>query len=114
MSGHSSGIQTMSGLTLKMADRSHKWKTPFVMLPHLPMAWIVYRVGEARFDKEVNESGTSFNQEPASSLVLPGDVELMEAISIGLDSLKCMLKKRYSEFLMAQEQYVAEAKDVTV
>lgn len=114
MSGHSSGIQTMSGLTLRMADRSHKWKTPFVMLPHLQVAWEVYRVGESRFDKELNDSGKSLNHEPASSFVLPSDIELLGAIADGLESLKALLKDRYSKFLSAQEQYVTEAKNVNV
>jgi len=114
MSGHSSGIQTMSGLTLRMAGQTHKWKTPFVMLPHLQVAWELYRVGESRFDKEVNESGKSLNHEPASSFVLPSDIELLGAIANGLDSLKALLRDRYTEFLSAQEQYVTEAKNVNV
>ncbi len=114
MSGHSSGIQTMSGLTLRMADRSHKWKTPFVMLPHLQVAWEIYRVGESRFDKEVNESSNSLNHEPASSFVLPSDIELLGAIADGLDSLKTLLSSRYTEFLLGQERYVTEAKNVSV
>lgn len=114
MSGHSSGIQTMGGLTLTMADRSHKWKTLFVMLPHLSAPWEAYRVGESRFDKEVNEASQSFNQEPASSLVLPGDFELMQAISNGLNDLKTLLSKRYSEFQLVQDKYVSGAKNVNV
>ena len=114
MSGHSSGIQTMSGLTLKMADRSHEWKTLFVMLPHLSVPWEAYLVGESRFDKEVNINGGSLNQETTSSLVLPGDVELMGAISCGLVELKALLSKRYSDFRLAQDQYVTEAKNVNV
>lgn len=115
MSGHSSGIQTMSGLTLRMADhRSHKWKTPFVMLPHLQVAWEVYRVGESRLDKAVNESGKSLSHEPASSFVLPSDIELLSAIADGLDRLRTLLSDRYTEFLLAQERYVTEAKNVNV
>lgn len=114
MSGHSSGIQTMSGLTLTMADRSHKWKTLFVMLPHLSAPWEAYRVGESRFDKEVNETGESLNQEPASSLVLPGDIELMQAISNGLEELRALLRERYSNFQSAQDEYVMGAKNVNV
>lgn len=114
MSGHSSGIQTMGGLTLTMADRSHKWKTLFVMLPYLSAPWEAYRVGESRFDKEVNEASQSFNQEPASSLVLPGDFELMQAISNGLNDLKTLLSERYSEFQLVQDEYVSGAKNVNV
>jgi hypothetical protein len=114
MSGHSSGIQTLSGLTLRMADRSHKWKTPFVMLPHLQVAWEVYRVGESRLDKEVSESSQSLIHEPASSFVLPSDIELLGAIADSLVSLKALLSDRYTEFLSAQERYVTEAKNVNV
>ncbi|TWU44932.1 hypothetical protein Q31b_01030 [Novipirellula aureliae] len=114
MSGHSCGIQIMSGKTIRMADRSHKWKTPFVMLPHLHTLWEVFRVTEARLDQEVNPSGRSFHQEPTRTLVLPGDCELMVAIEQGINTLRAVLEQRYSEFLTVQEQYVAGANNVSV
>jgi hypothetical protein len=114
MTGHSCGIQTLSGKRIQMADKSHKWKTLFVFLPQRQIPWEVYRVAEARLDAELGESAKPFSQEPANSLVLPGDLHLMHAIETGRDALKSLLEQRYREFLVAQERYVAEAKDVSV
>ena len=114
MSGHSSGIQTMSGLTLTMTAPSHKWKTLFVMLPHLSVPWEAYQVVGSRFDKEVYDKGNLLNQEPAGSLIFPRDAELMKAIEQGLDALRALLSKRYADFQLAQELYVTEAKNFDV
>lgn len=114
MSGHSCGIQTLSGKRIQMADVSHKWKTIFVFLPERQIPWDVYRVAEERLDVDVDGQAKSFDQEPTKSLVLPGDLELMSAIESGLDVLKSLVQKRYSDFQLAQERYVTGAKDVIV
>lgn len=112
MSGHSCGVQTISRRTLKMAAKSHRWRTSFVMLPHLDLAWETFNGTESTLSKGVNQVAKSLDEEPAASIVLPSDVELLTAISKGRLELREVLRERCEVLVAHQEKYVDGAKHV--
>ncbi|PHQ33152.1 ABC-three component system protein [Rhodopirellula bahusiensis] len=112
MSGHSCGVQTISRKTLKMAAKTHRWRTSFVMLPHLDLAWETFHGTQSTLNKNVGQVAKSLNEEPAASIVLPSDVELLTAIANGLAELRTLLRDRCELLVSQQEEYVDGAKHV--
>lgn len=112
MSGHSCGVQTISRKTLKMTAQTHRWRTSFVMLPHLDLAWETFKGTQSTLDKGVDQVAHALDEEPAASIVLPSDVELLTAIGKGLTQLKSLLRERCELLVDQQERYVEGAKHV--
>lgn len=114
MSGHSCGMQARGGkkLNVEMHDRSHRWQTAFVMLPHFSDLWETEAARQARFDQQVNVKGASLTAEPSESVVISGTTDLLVAIETGHADLCRVLAQLCDSSASTERSFVEEGSNV--
>ncbi len=114
MSGHSCGMQARGGkkLNVEMYDRSHRWQTAFVMLPHFSDLWETEAARQARFDRQVNVKGASLTAEPSESVVISGASDLLVAIETGHKELCSAIAALCDSSAKTERSFVEEGSNV--